>query len=178
MKTIVLLFHPDIKNSHVNKALVDGLDNDIKVRDMYKLYPDFKINTEKEKQVLSAADRVVLQFPMYWYGAPALVKQWEVDAWEIGWAYGIGGDALKGKELLIAVSPGADNYGHDKFAKYTVHELLRPFQATARLINMNYLVPFVTIGASHIDNVSLADQAKKYNEYLHQDHISVLSDFE
>ena len=178
MKTTIFLFHPDLATSRVNRALAQGVDNDIEVRDMYKLYPDFKIDTEKEKQVLAKSDRVVLQFPMYWYGAPALVKQWEVESLEAGWAYGIGGDALKGKELLIAVSPGANNYGREGFAKYTVHELLRPFQATSRLINMNYLTPFVTIGASHISDKDLTDQAKKYNTYLHQENILILDNFE
>lgn len=82
------------------------------------------------------------------------------------------------KKLMIAVSPGADNYGRDDFAKYTVHELLRPFQDTSRLIGMKYLTPFITIGASSISDQELAAQVKKYNDYLHQSDIPVLGDFE
>ena len=56
--------------------------------------------------MLEAADRVVLQFPMYWYSTPALLKQWQDDVLLYGWAYGSTGTALHGKELLLAVSVG------------------------------------------------------------------------
>lgn len=84
---------------------------------------------------------------MYWYSSPALLKQWEDDVLEYGWAYGSKGDALHGKELVIAVSPGEDNYDWDKFAKYHVTELLRPFQATSRLIGTKFVKPFITVGS-------------------------------
>ncbi|MDE1525797.1 NAD(P)H-dependent oxidoreductase [Ligilactobacillus salivarius] len=178
MKTTVFLFHPNLNNSTVNKALAQSLDNDIEVRDMYGLYPDFKIDVSKEQEVLEATDRVVLQFPMYWYSSPALLKQWEDDVLTYGWAYGSSGDALHGKELVIAVSPGADNYGREDFAKYTVHELLKPFQAMNRLVGMTYIEPFVTNGASTIDKETLTKQAQAYNKYLHQENLRALGDFE
>lgn len=178
MKTTVLLFHPHLAQSRVNKTLANALPNDIEVRDMYKLYPDFKINVPNEQQILSQAGRIVIQFPMYWYSSPALLKQWEDDVLTHGWAYGSTGNALHGKELLIAVSPGADNYGRGHFAEYTVHELLRPFQATSRLIGTKYITPFVTAGASSISDADLARQAQKYNDYLHQVDLPILGDFE
>ena len=52
MKTTVLVFHPNWDQSRVNKALANGLDQQIEVRNMYQLYPDFKIDIEKEHQVL------------------------------------------------------------------------------------------------------------------------------
>ncbi|MCH3922054.1 NAD(P)H-dependent oxidoreductase [Limosilactobacillus sp.] len=178
MKTVVLLFHPNYGQSRANKTLANALDSDITVRNMYALYPDGKIDVEAEKKVLEDADRVVLQFPIMWYSSPALLKQWEDDVFEYGWAYGEGGTALHGKELLLAVTPGAHNYGRNGFVKYTVTELLRPFQATSRLIGMTYLKPFITIGASSISDEDLNSQAKKYNQYLHEDQLPVLSDFE
>lgn len=59
MKTTVLGFHPNWDQSRVNKTLANGLDQQIEVRNMYQLYPDFKIDVEKEHQVLEAADRIV-----------------------------------------------------------------------------------------------------------------------
>lgn len=178
MKTVVLLFHPNYAQSRVNKTLAQALDDDIEVRNMYALYPDGKIDVATEKKVMEAADRVVLQFPIMWYSSPALLKQWEDEALEYGWAYGENGDALHGKELVLAVSPGANNYGRDNLVKYTVTELLRPFQATSRLIGMTYKKPFVTIGASTISDDDLTQQASKYNEYLHQTQLATLGDFE
>lgn len=178
MKTTVLVFHPNWDQSRVNKALANGLDQQIEVRNMYQLYPDFKIDIEKEHQVLETADRIVLQFPMYWYSSPALLKQWEDDVLSYGWAYGTDGTALHGKELLIAVSPGADNYGPNDFVKYTVHELLRLFQATSRLIGTTYIKPFVTTGAIYLTDEQLDHQVQQYNDYLLNDHLETLGDFE
>ncbi len=107
MKTIINLFHPNFKQSRVNKGLADQVKGEFEVRNLAELYPDFMIDVKKEQQVLEKADRVVLQFPMQWYSSPALLKQWEDQVLTYGWAYGNKGTALHGKELLIAVTVGA-----------------------------------------------------------------------
>lgn len=178
MKTTVLVFHPNLSSSNVNATLANALPEEIEVRNMYALYPDFKIDVATEKAVLEASDRIVLQFPMYWYSSPALLKQWEDDVLEYGWAYGSNGDALHGKELIIAVSPGANNYDRDDFAKYHVTELLRPFQATSRLIGTKFIKPFITVGASSISNEASQKQAQAYVDYLTNDNLEALGDFE
>ncbi|GET06203.1 NADPH-quinone reductase [Ligilactobacillus agilis] len=178
MKTTVFLFHPNLATSRVNRALVAGLSSDIEVRDLYQLYPDFKIDVAAEQQVLAKSDRIVWQFPLYWYSSPALLKQWQDLVLTHGWAYGTGGEALHQKELVLAVSPGSDNYGRAGFVKYQVTELLRPFQATSRLIGTKFMKPFITLGASTITTPDLAKQAQAYNDYLHQEKLPLLGDFD
>lgn len=63
MTTTILLFHPHLDQSRVNKALVQATDTT--VRDMYALYPDGKIDVAAEQAVLSQTDRIVWQFPLY-----------------------------------------------------------------------------------------------------------------
>ena len=107
MKTLVLVFHPDMSASRVNRLLAARaatLGDDVTVRYMYDIYPDQKVDVAAEQAALETADRVVLQFPMYWYSTPALLKQWQDDVLLYGWAYGSTGKALAGKELLVAVS--------------------------------------------------------------------------
>lgn len=181
MKTLVLVFHPDLNTSTVNRRLAEAAQElpEVTVRDMYQLYPDFKIDVEVEQAELEQADRIVLQFPMYWYSSPALLKQWQDDVLAYGWAYGSSGNKLRGKELLIAVSPGApaNNYVREENFKYEVHDLLRPFQATNNLIGTKFLKPFVTAGASSISESELVAVAKNYAEYLAAD-LPVLKDYE
>lgn len=75
-----------------------------------------------EQQKLLAADAVILQFPMWWYSVPAIMKSWieRVFVWGFGFGYKDGtsnyrfGDgALKGKRALVEVQTGggAANYG-------------------------------------------------------------------
>lgn len=87
MKTLVLMFHPNLKNSKVNKRMVNTISKmeNVDVRNMYDLYPDFKIDVRTEQQAMEKADRIILQFPIRWYSSPALLKQWEDDVFEAGW---------------------------------------------------------------------------------------------
>lgn len=171
MKTLVLVFHPDLSTSRVNKALAaraEALGGDITVRHMYELYPDFNIDVAAEQAALMEADRIVLQFPMYWLSCPPLLKKWEDDVWTYGWAYGSEGTALHGKELLLAISVGgnASAYGRDGVHVYTVHEFLRPFQGSSRVIGTKFMVPFLSMGTLEITDEAIAQRAEDYAAVL------------
>lgn len=169
-RTLVLLFHPNLAQSKVNSTLAEAIGqiDGVTVRDEYALYPNGTVDVTAEQQALEQADRIVLQFPMYWYSSPALLKAWQDAVLTYGWAYGSTGTALHGKELLVAVSTGSpeEKYRHDGDYKYTVEELLRPLQATSNLIGTKFLPPFVTNGALGITDEALAEAAKKYAEVI------------
>ena len=179
MKTLVLVFHPDMSASRANRPLAvkaETLGDDVTVRYMYDTYPDQKIDVAAEQAALETADRVVLQFPMYWYSTPALLKQWEDDVLLYGWAYGSTGNALAGKELLVAVSTGGpgDAYSHESSYGYTLTELLRPLQATANMVQMAYLEPFTTTGTLTITDEALAQRVEDYAATLASKDLPVL----
>ena len=87
MKTTIFIFHPNLENgSRINASLAKTASTaGFEVRDVYQLYPDFKIDVAAEQAALEAADRIVLQFPIYWYQTPALLKQWFDAVLEYGW---------------------------------------------------------------------------------------------
>nr|WP_026426556.1 NAD(P)H-dependent oxidoreductase [Actinomyces slackii] len=182
MNTLVLVFHPDIENSRVNKALAaraETLGGDITVRYMYDIYPDFTIDVEAEQQALLAADRIVLQYPMYWLSTTPLLKKWLDDVLTFGWAYGSTGTALHGKELLLAVSVGGSGsaYGREGAHIFTVHEFLRPMQGTSRVIGTKYMVPFLSVGALEITDEAIAQRAEDYAAVLSASKLPVLDIF-
>ncbi len=145
MKILHLVFHPDLNNSRNNSTWKNQLEKSGKVttsRDLYSEYPDFNIDIAREQQFLLEHDRVVIQFPLYWYSMPPLLKKWLDDVLTFNFAYGSEGDKLKGKDMQLIVSVGGREKfysGFDIFA--TIPELLRPFQLTANLAQMNYLIP-------------------------------------
>ena len=61
-----------------------------------------------------------------------------------GRAYGSKGKALTGRKLALAVSLGApaEDYCADGFIGYSVAEILRPFELTAKYCGANYRQPF------------------------------------
>ena len=170
MKTLVLLFHPNLKNSKVNQKMYDTINGmkNVEIRNMYDLYPDFKIDVKAEQQAMEKADRIILQFPIRWYSSPALLKQWEDAVFEAGWAY-MGSRALDDKEFTVAVSFGAGGYEHGGYSHYTPHEILRPFQATAYRIGMKFMKPFVLTNVMRMDEKELSDQIKRYRNFVNQE---------
>lgn len=165
MKTTVFLFHPNLGASRINAALANAAQAaGVQVRHLYDLYPDFQIDVSAEQAALETTDRIVWQFPMYWYSTPALLKQWQDDVLTYGWAYGSTGTALHGKELLVATSSGAgaDEYRREGAYHYEVPELLRPLQAVSKLVGATFLRPFITSGALDIDDDALAARTAEY----------------
>ena len=168
MSTLILVFHPHLKDgSRVNARLLAELaaqgEDDIIVRDEYAEYPNFSVNADTEHELLEAADRVILQFPFYWYSSPALLKEWEDEVITAGWAYA-GAHALKGKELKLVVTTGSDaaKYRKDGEYSHTMEELLSPFEVVAYKVGMNYAEPFLVQGTATIGDAELNQAAADY----------------
>ena len=71
-----------------------------------------------------------------------------------GWAYGADGTALRGKTLMSAITSGRaeGSYGDAGCNRFTIRDLLAPFEQTARLCGMRYLPPFVVHGTHVIED--------------------------
>ncbi|PSW16215.1 general stress protein [Photobacterium rosenbergii] len=145
MKILNLVFHPNLQGSRNNNTWKTQLEESGKIttsRDLYTEYPDFQIDVEKEQALLEEHDRIILQFPFYWYSMPPLLKKWLDDVLAYNFAYGPDGEKLKGKDMQVVVSVGGREKFYSGFDIFTtVPDLLRPFQLTANLTQMNYLQP-------------------------------------
>ena len=169
-KVLVIFAHPAFERSRVNRALLAAArDTDgVTVHDLYETYPDFGIEARDEQRLLEEHDAVVLQHPFFWYSSPAIVKEWLDHVLAYRWAYGEGGDALRGKILAQAISAGGpqEAYRREGPNHFTVRELLAPFEQTARLCGMGYAEAFTVHGAHHVDAPALAAEAKRYQSWL------------
>ena len=91
MKKILIVFsHSDFAESRVNKAMlaqIDGLEG-VTVHVLEEQAADFQFDIGKEQALLLEHDVAVLQFPMYWYSCPALMKHWIDEVWTHNFAYG------------------------------------------------------------------------------------------
>jgi glutathione-regulated potassium-efflux system ancillary protein KefG len=169
-RILVLFAHPVLERSRVNVRLMEGVREleGVTVHDLYERYPTFAVNVAREKALLLEHDAVVLQHPFYWYSAPALVKEWLDLVLEHGWAYGKGGHALKGKLMFNAVTTGGgdDAYRKEGYNRFTMRELLAPFDQTAYLCGMTYLAPFVVHGALRLAGDSTAPAVAAYRRLI------------
>ncbi|MGN0908323.1 MAG: NAD(P)H-dependent oxidoreductase [Succinivibrio sp.] len=158
-KVLIISGHPALKSgSTANKAVIDAymkLDPSAKVRDLGALYPDFKIDVKAEQDALVQADVIVFQFPVYWYQVPALMKKWIEDVFAHGFAYGTGGDKLKGRTLLLSCTTGSpeDAYTAHGQNSHPMDYYLNNFEQTAKLCGMKYAKPQIAYGMLYIPGV-------------------------
>ncbi|PJM78792.1 NAD(P)H-dependent oxidoreductase [Bifidobacterium scaligerum] len=174
MKTLVLIFHPNMSKSRTNAALMAAAQtlpvdngNEVTVHDEYAQYPDGRIDVAAEQQLIEQHDRIVLQFPLYWYSSPALLKEWEDQVLAFGWAYGPGGKALEGKNITVATTAGGPESEYQQEDNgATMREVLSPYRMMARYVHASWREPFVVFGAMELSDEALAETAKQYQAFL------------
>lgn len=149
-RILVLFAHPALQKSKVNRELirVPKALPFVTFHDLYEEYPDFQIDVPQEQELLTQHDIIVFQHPFYWYSCPALLKEWIDLVLTYGFAFGSHGVALKDKYWLQVVTTGGSEhtYRSDGMNRFTMAELLAPFNQTAHLCHMQYLAPFVFHG--------------------------------
>ena len=144
MKTLVVVAHPDIENSMINKAWLTELRKypDLyTIHELYKAYPDWRFDVEKEQQLIEQHEKIVLQFPVFWFSSPPLLKKWLDDVLTYGWAYGSNsGYKMKDRKVALAITAGisAKGYSQEGRYKYSLDEILRPFEITVNYVRAKY----------------------------------------
>ncbi len=173
-EVLVIAAHPQLEHSRVTRALLQALEaadaTRIAVRPLYALYPDYYIDVAAEQAALQAAKLVVWLHPVQWYSMPPLMKLWLDETLAFGWAYGPGGEALRGKDLWLAASTGGpeDSYRPDGYNRYFFDAFLYPYEQTAALVGMRWLPPLVLHGAHRTSDAELATHAALFVQRLQQ----------
>ena len=170
MRILVLFAHPKISDSIVQAQMlqaVSGLE-DVTIHDLYAAYPDFLIDVDHEQALLLAHDLIVFQHPFYWYSAPAIIKEWLDLVLEHDWAYGARGTKLHGKFVMQAISTGGPEHFYQPQGRnrFSIRELLNPFNQTAYLCGMAYLEPFAIFVGRRLPKADLNQQVEKYRDLV------------
>ena len=140
----------------------------VALRDLYALYPDYVIDVPAEQALLQQAELVVWLHPVHWYSMTPLMKLWLDEVLAFGWAYGPGGQALRGKDLWLAASTGGteDAYRPDGHNRFFFDAFLHPYEQTAALCGMRWLPPLVLHGAHRVAPGALEKHASLFAERL------------
>ncbi|MGV8963385.1 MAG: NAD(P)H-dependent oxidoreductase [Candidatus Saccharimonadaceae bacterium] len=152
MKTLVIVIHPDIESSVVNKRWIEELNKypeRYEIRQLHKIYPDGKIDVLEEQKQIEQYDKIVFQFPFYWFNCPPFFKQWMDEVLTYGWAYGNkSGYRVSGKKIALAISVGIDEHEYKSTGKYTytMTELTRTFKLTFEYVKADYSPFFAYYG--------------------------------
>ncbi|WP_323702680.1 NAD(P)H-dependent oxidoreductase [Mammaliicoccus sp. Dog046] len=165
MSTLVILVHPNIEESVVNKKWRDALlSENIDVHELYLKYPNGELNIKEEQDLLESYDNIIFQYPLYWYSSPSLLKKYLDEVFEYGWAYGSTGNALNNKNIGLAVSIGADSdkYESENATRFSTDTLLSPMMATADFVGAKFVGIHKLYGALNLTQEKLEENVKAY----------------
>ena len=170
-RLIVYYAHPGHRHSRANKAMAAEASSTegISYVDLYAEYPRFDIDIDREQERLLAHDVVLLQFPVFWYSTPSIVKEWQDLVLEHGFAYGHEGDRLAGKRMQLAVTAAgpAEAYSADGYQRYPIRTFLTPLEQTARLCGMGFSAPYVLYSSLHApEGQELEEHVGGYRQLL------------
>ncbi|PZP61036.1 NAD(P)H-dependent oxidoreductase [Pseudoxanthomonas sp. X-1] len=125
-------------------------------------------DVEAEQRKLMAADALVLVFPLWWFGMPAIMKGWIERVWAFGLAYGYRGagnayrygeGGLAGKRALLGVCVGGPeaDYG-PRGINGPLEDLLFPItHGTLFFPGMQVLPSFAVYDTGRLDAARLAE---------------------
>lgn len=173
MKTLIIIIHPDIEKSIVNKRWINELKKypgEFTVHHLDNEYPDGSINVAREQELVLRHERIIFQFPYYWFYAPPLLKKWLDEVMLHGWAYGSkSGYKMQGKKIALAISAGVDeeDYAPGKRYRYDLKTLTAPFELSFEYVKADYRPLFAFYGIEYnLSPQRLEQSTTDYLQYL------------
>lgn len=158
------------------KASLDASDNSVRRTDDARFNPSqasrqaFENETQsedivREQDKLRWADAVILQFPLWWFSMPAILKGWVERVYAYGFAYGVGehsdahwGDrygegTLVGKRAMLVVTAGGwTSHYAPRGVNGPIDDILFPIQHGILFYpGFDVLPPHVVYRADRID---------------------------
>ncbi|MNM67903.1 Glutathione-regulated potassium-efflux system ancillary protein KefF [compost metagenome] len=135
----------------------------------------FAPEIQAEIDKLFACDVLILQFPLWWFSMPAILKGWVDRVLAYGAVYGAGAwydqGKFAGKRAMVSLTTGGgpSMYGHDGI-NGNIDTLLFPIQhGVLRLTGFDVLEPFICWQPASVSAETRTDYLHAYSERL--DHL-------
>ncbi|MFO8068999.1 MAG: NAD(P)H-dependent oxidoreductase [Alkalibacterium sp.] len=174
MKTLIILSHPTVDESSSQQFLMHSLpkEDNITLHVLEQTYPDGMIDVEKEQALLLEHDRILFQFPFYWYSSPPLLKKWQDEVLTDHFAFGYRGNKLHGKEfgLVLVIGLPEKEYQTGGQEGFSISELTKPYQAMAKKTGMTYLKSLTIFQFAYLTEQQKMSLLIEYQQYVSLKH--------
>jgi NAD(P)H dehydrogenase (quinone) len=132
----------------------------------------FAPDVQAEIDKLLWSDLLILQFPVWWMGMPAIMKGWIDRVFALGIAYGGGRwfdrGRLAGKSTMLAITVGGNEqvyspdgmYGSIDIVTHSINHAVLGFSG------FSVIEPFVVYGPGRIDELQRRAELGRYAERL------------
>ena len=167
-KTLIIMSHPDVDQSTSQQFLLAAVkgEEQIQIRHLESILAkqeDNHFDKTIERAFLQEADKIIFQFPLYWYQCPSVMKQWMDEVLTLNLS-----QKNKMKEFGIVVTVGAksNRYTAGGSVGFGIEELLRPYQALANQLGWEYQTPFVIYQFQYLPEIQKQQLLVDYLYYL------------
>ena len=136
----------------------------------------FAPEVEAELRKLEACDLLVLQFPMWWFGMPAILKGWIDRVMAMGRTYGYGSiyqtGKFRGKRAMLSLTTGAPEEAYRKGGfNGDIEAILRPVQrGVLEFLGFEVLAPQIHYGPVRAEPGQLRTWLANYAQRLQSIH--------
>lgn len=142
--TLLLFAHTFYKDSKVNRQLLASLgDKNVKIWNLNEHYLDNKINVDSEIAQLQNASKIIIQFPMFWFSCPSILKEW-CDRVLSNILYG-NKDLLNNKSVRLIVTIGGKREFYESLDG-GIYGILSPLNLSFKHLGARVETPFCIFG--------------------------------
>jgi NAD(P)H dehydrogenase (quinone) len=113
-----------------------------------------------------------LQFPLWWFGLPAVLKGWVDRVFAMGRIYGMGRiyetGVFKGKRAMLSLTTGGPEEAYRKGGfNGDIDAILRPIQrGILQFVGFSVLEPHIVFGPAHLSEDQRADKLERFADRL------------
>jgi len=134
---------------------------------------DFVDALKDEMEKLEWCDLLIFNFPLWWFGLPAILKGWVDRVFAMGFAYG-GGKGIydkgvfKDKSVFITMTTGGPKHTYtDDGNNGDINMILFPIQhGMFYFTGMTVFQPFISWGPARATEQELKGEIERYKDYL------------
>ena len=132
-----------------------------------KLSNDLK----QEQEKILWSDVVIFQFPLWWFGMPAMLKGWFDRILTAGFAFENGEwfdtGLLKPRKAMLSLTTQSSIVDYSKRGMHEdIHQYLKPINHSLRFVGFTILDPFIIYGVGNLNEPERKQQIKKLQEHL------------
>lgn len=129
---------------------------------------DLKVEMDK----LETCDVLIFNFPLWWFGLPAILKGWVDRVFAMGFVYGNGkgvydSGAFKEKTAFIAMTTGGPEIAYNGGKNGDLDTILFPIHhGIFYFAGMTVLPPFISFSPARITDEERRSEIERYRNYL------------
>jgi NAD(P)H dehydrogenase (quinone) len=132
----------------------------------------FSADIETEQQKLEWCDLMVWQFPLWWFGLPAVFKGWVDRVFAMGRVYGgdrvYEGGVFRGKRALVSLTTGGpeEAYLPGGF-NGDINGILKPIhRGMLQFVGFDVLAPHIVYGPAHLTHEQRQAEILRFQKRL------------